>query len=97
MKYPRPFIKIILNIEVIFNKHLTFGLMTGVASFDNLCIYVKVFFLHLKKEPCCDENRLFAYAKTKAQIRCAITDQFLCFRYIASTIPLLSKYEISSS
>ena len=24
------------------------------------------------------------------------TDQFLCFRYIASTIPLLSKSEISS-
>ena len=32
----------------------------------------------------------FAYAKTKAQIICA-ADQHLCFRYIDSTIPLLSK------
>ena len=95
MEFPRTFIKIILNIDVFFNKDLTFGLITGLASFDNLCIYVKVFFC-IKKEPCCDKNRLFTYAKTKAQISCAITDQSLCFRYIASTIPLLPKYEISS-
>ena len=33
-------------------------------------------------------------AKTKVQINCA-ADQRLCFRYIHSTIPLLSKSEIS--
>ena len=44
----------------------------------------------------------FAYAKTKAQISCAVTaqlilcsnctaDQGLCFRYTARTIPLLLK------
>ena len=43
--------------------------------------------------------------KTKTQISCAVTaqlisncaaDQCLCFRYMDSTIPLLSKSEISS-
>ena len=37
-------------------------------------------------------NKLFAYAKTKTQIMCAVTrtdDQRLCFRHIDSTIPLL--------
>ena len=42
----------------------------------------------------------FAYAKTKAQISCAVNkctaDQCLCFRYTDSTIPLLSKSKISS-
>ena len=41
----------------------------------------------------------FAYAKTKMQISFAVTreaDQRLCFRYTDSTIPLLSKSEISS-
>ena len=35
----------------------------------------------------------FAYAKTKAQISCTVcaADQCLCFRYIDSTIPLVSK------
>ena len=36
----------------------------------------------------------FAYAKTKTQISEA--DQRLCFRYTDSTIPLVSKSEISS-
>ena len=37
------------------------------------------------------------YAKTKVQIKCCnrTADQRLCFRYIDSTIPLLSKSEIS--
>ena len=45
------------------------------------------------------ENMLFAYAKTKPQISCAVTVQLIStfiFRYIDSTIPLLSKSEISS-
>ena len=41
------------------------------------------------------ENLLFAYAKTKAQISCAVTVQRLCFRYIDSSILLLSKSKIS--
>ena len=41
------------------------------------------------------KKRLFAYAKTKTQISCA-DDQHLCFRYMDSTIPLLSKSEMSS-
>ena len=36
------------------------------------------------------ENRIFAYAKNKD------ADQRLCFRHLDSTIPLLSKSEISS-
>ena len=42
-------------------------------------------------------HTLFAYAKTKMQMRsnCA-ADQRLCFRYIDSTIILQSKSEISS-
>ena len=43
---------------------------------------------------------LFAFAKTKGQISCAVTvqlaDQRLCFHYIDSTIPLLPKSKISS-
>ena len=34
----------------------------------------------------------FAHAKTKAQISCAVSER-LCFCYINSTIPLLSKSE----
>ena len=38
------------------------------------------------------------YAKTKVQISCTVTaaEQHLCFRYIASTFPLLLKSEILS-
>ena len=45
------------------------------------------------------KKRLFAYAKKKDadQLRGnGEADQRLCFRYTDSTIPLLSKYEISS-
>ena len=45
------------------------------------------------------ENLLFAYAKTKVHISCAVTaqaDKRLCFHYIDSTIPLLPKSEVSS-
>ena len=43
----------------------------------------------------------FAYAKTRAQISDSVggnraADQHLCFRYIDSTAPLLSKPEILS-
>ena len=64
--------------------------------------YEKTGFLHMRKHN-------FAYAKTKTQISFAVTaklisafrgnreaDQRLCFRYTNSTIPLLSKSEISS-
>ena len=42
------------------------------------------------------ENLLFANAKTKAKISCAVTAQLISafvFRYIDNTIPLLSKYK----
>ena len=43
------------------------------------------------------ENQLFAYAKTKVQISCAVTaDEHVCFRYIDSVIPLLSKSKFLS-
>ena len=42
-----------------------------------------------------EKNLLFAYPKTKTQISCA-ADQCLCFRYTDSTIPMLSKTEISN-
>ena len=42
-----------------------------------------------------EKTGFFAYAKTKAQISCAV-DQRLCFRYIDSLIPLLSKSKVSS-
>ena len=42
------------------------------------------------------ENQIFAYAKTKVQISCAVFDQRLCFRYTGSTVPLLPKYKMSS-
>ena len=43
-------------------------------------------------------NLLFAYVKTKVLISCtvALHDQRHCFRYIDSTVPLLSKFEVSS-
>ena len=45
------------------------------------------------------ENRLFAYAKTKTQISCAVTAQlisaFVFATQIVSTIPLLPKFKIS--
>ena len=41
---------------------------------------------------------LFAHEKTKAQISCPYraADQCLCLRYTDSTIPLVTKFEISS-
>ena len=45
-------------------------------------------------EPRHEKKTSFAYAKTKTQI--SFAGQRLCFRYIASTIPLLPKYKISS-
>ena len=45
-------------------------------------------------------EKIFAYAKTKAQISFAVNaaeaDQRLCFRYTDSTVPLLPKSEFSS-
>ena len=47
-----------------------------------------------------EKTCFFAYAKTKAQISCTVTAQlisaFVFATYIGSTIPLLSKSEISS-
>ena len=42
-------------------------------------------------------NRNFAYANTKAQISCAVTDQRLCFRYIDGAIPLLQNPKLQAS
>ena len=42
------------------------------------------------------EKKIFAYAKTKAQISNRTTDQRLCFRYIDGAIPLLSESELYS-
>ena len=42
------------------------------------------------------KKQIFAYAKTKAQISCAVTDQHLCFRYSDSRILLLIIAEIPS-
>ena len=50
-------------------------------------------------EPRHEKTRLFAYAKTKTHISFAVTAKLISafvFRYIDSTIPLLSKSEISS-
>ena len=41
-----------------------------------------------------ERNLLFAYVKTKVQIRC---DQNFCFGYINSTIPLLPEYMYENS
>ena len=48
--------------------------------------------------PHLEKTCFFAYAKTKAQISCAVTAQLisLCFHYVNSTIHLLPKYEMSS-
>ena len=35
---------------------------------------------------------VLSYMKIKVQISCEVYDQRLCFRYIDSTIPLLSKF-----
>ena len=48
---------------------------------------------------CIIRKGIFAYAKTKMQISCAVTTLLilhLCFHFIDSSIPLLPKYEISS-
>ena len=48
-------------------------------------------------EPCHEKSGFCIYEK--AQISCAVTaqtDQGFCFRYIDSTIPLLSQSKISS-
>ena len=46
------------------------------------------------EEPRYEKTGFFAYAKTKTQNQEA--DQRLCFRYTDSTIPLLSKSDIST-
>ena len=43
-----------------------------------------------------EKKRIFAYAKTKAQISCAQLISALVFRYSDSKIPFLLKHKISS-
>ena len=63
--------------------------------FSKICLRQSFKYNKQTYEPPCEKSGFFAYAKTKTQISFAVAVQRLCIRYIDSTIPLLSKSEIS--